>query len=81
MQSNLRASLLKKLYRYIDAVNIDLKSFSDQFYKKYTGAWLQPVLDTIKTLKEMDIWIELTNLMIPKLNDNMKTIKKISKFK
>ncbi len=71
---------LKQLYKYIDGVNIDLKSFSDQFYRKYTEAWLQPVLDTIKTLKEMNVWIEITNLIIPKLNDDMKIIKKMCEW-
>ncbi len=68
---------LKELCKYIDAASIDLKSFSDDFYKKYTGAWIKPVLDTLKTLKKEKVWIEITNLIIPGLNDNMKDIKKM----
>lgn len=64
----------------IDAMNIDLKSFSDDFYKKYCGGRLQPVLDTIKRLKEKKIWIEITTLIIPGLNDSNEELKKISKF-
>jgi len=71
---------LKELYKYIDAANIDLKSFSDKFYREQTGAWIQPVLDTIKTLHKMNVWIEITNLIIPKLNDDMKTIKKMCEW-
>ncbi len=62
---------IEEIYRYIDAANVDLKSFSNDFYKKMTGATLQPVLNTIKTLKRMNIWIEITNLIIPGVNDNL----------
>jgi pyruvate formate lyase activating enzyme len=63
--------------KYIDAANIDLKGFTDEYYKKITDARLQPVLDTIKTINEKKIWLELTNLIVPTLNDDMKTIKKM----
>ncbi len=66
--------------KYIDAANIDLKGFTDEYYKKITGAWLQPVLDTIKTLHEKGVWLELTNLIVPTLNDDMKTIKKMCEW-
>jgi len=71
---------LKELCKYIDAASIDLKSFSDDFYKKYTGAWLKPVLETLKTLKKEKIWIEITNLIIPGLNENMDMIRKMCKW-
>ena len=60
--------------KYIDAANIDLKSFDDKFYRKITTAWLEPVLESIKTLHEKGIWLELTNLIVPTLNDGMKKI-------
>ena len=71
---------LKQLYKHIDAVNIDLKGFTDKFYREITGAWLQPVLDTIKTAHEMGVWLELTNLVIPGLNDDPKIIKKMCEW-
>ncbi|MEM1297079.1 MAG: AmmeMemoRadiSam system radical SAM enzyme, partial [Verrucomicrobiota bacterium] len=59
-----------EFYQYIDAVNVDLKAFSDAFYRSLTLANLQPVLETLKWLKaETDVWIEVTNLMIPGEND------------
>jgi len=66
--------------KYINAANIDLKGFTDAYYRKITGAWLQPVLDTIKTLHEKGVWLELTNLIVPTLNDDMKTIKKMCEW-
>ena len=54
---------------YLDANNIDLKG-DDSFYKKLCGARLQPVLDTIKLMKELGVWVELTTLIIPTYNDS-----------
>jgi len=65
---------------YLDAANIDLKSFEDKFYIKYCGGKLQPVLDTLKRLKKKKIWVEITTLVIPGLNDSEENFKKISKF-
>jgi pyruvate formate lyase activating enzyme len=55
---------------FLDGANIDLKSFNDDFYKKYCSARLQPVLRTIEAMKAMDIWVEVTTLLIPGLNDD-----------
>jgi pyruvate formate lyase activating enzyme len=68
---------LRELCEVIDAANVDLKSFSDEFYKKYTGAWLNPVLENLKILKEEGVWVEITNLIIPGLNDDMREIRKM----
>lgn len=58
-------------YAHIDAVNVDLKSFSDEFYYRLTGARLQPVLDNLVWLvQETDVWLELTTLLIPGENDS-----------
>ena len=58
------------IYRYIDAANIDLKAFTENFYGKVTLTHLQPVLDTLKWLRhETSVWFEITNLIIPTLND------------
>ena len=58
------------IYDHIDAANIDLKAFTEKFYGGTTLAHLEPVLDTLKWLKnETDVWFEITNLLIPTLND------------
>jgi pyruvate formate lyase activating enzyme len=60
-----------EFYRYMDAANVDLKAFSEQFYYKLTGGHLEPVLDTLKYLKhETDVWFETTTLLIPGENDS-----------
>ncbi|MGV8172453.1 MAG: AmmeMemoRadiSam system radical SAM enzyme [Candidatus Woesearchaeota archaeon] len=68
---------LKELCKYIDAANIDIKGINDKFYKEYSGVKLEPVLDTIKYLHTKKVWLELTNLIIPGLNDNYDNIKKL----
>lgn len=68
---------LRELARYMDAANIDLKSFSDKIYLKLNGGSLQPVLNTLKTLIEMDVWLEITNLVIPTWTDDMSMIREM----
>lgn len=70
----------KQLYKYIDAANVDLKGFSEEFYKNVCFARLQSVLETLKLLDKMNIWIEITNLIIPGLNDDMKNIKEMCEW-
>ncbi len=65
---------------YIDAMNIDLKSFSDEFYAKVCKARLQPVLDTIRLANELGIWVEITTLVIPGKNDSDGELRKIAEF-
>ncbi len=65
---------------YLDAANVDLKSFSDKFYQKYCGGKLQPILNTLKRMKAKKIWIEITTLVIPTLNDSEENFKKTAKF-
>jgi pyruvate formate lyase activating enzyme len=63
----------------MDAANIDLKAFTDEFYIKQTGSRLQPVLETLRYLKyETDVWFELTTLLIPGLNDSIQEISAMS---
>ena len=71
---------LKKISPYLDAINIDLKSFNEEFYKKNCGAKLKPVLDNIKLAKELGIWVEVTTLLILGQNDSPEEIKKLAKF-
>ena len=68
---------LRDLLPYLDAANIDLKSFSDAIYQRVSGGHLQPVLDTILTMRDAGVWIELTNLIIPDINDNPDMIREM----
>jgi len=65
---------------YLDAANVDLKSWSDQFYRQNCGGRLQPVLDTLKRMKAKKIWVEVTTLSIPTLTDSEEMFKNIAKF-
>jgi pyruvate formate lyase activating enzyme len=61
----------REFYSKMDAANVDLKAFTDDFYVKLTGAHLQPVLDTLVYLKrETNVWLEITTLLIPGQNDS-----------
>ena len=71
---------LEKIGPYLHAANIDLKGFSEDFYKKVCGARLQPVLDAIRHYKELGIWIEITTLVIPGHNDSDAELRKIAEF-
>jgi len=71
---------LKEISPYLDAANVDLKSFSDDFYRKRCGARLQPVLDSIRLYKSLGIWTEITTLIIPSLNDSEEELRKIAEF-
>ena len=71
---------VQELYRFIDAANVDLKGFNEEFYLKECGAKLQPVLNALKAIKRMGTWIEITNLIIPTMNDSMDEIKKMCEW-
>jgi pyruvate formate lyase activating enzyme len=66
---------LRKLSKYMDAADIDLKAFTEDFYSRICSGSLKPVLNSLVVLREEGVWLELTNLVIPTLNDNMKNIK------
>lgn len=68
---------LKDLLPYLDAANIDLKSFSDSIYQRISGGHLKPVLDTIQAMYDAGVWVELTNLVIPGVNDDMQMIRQM----
>ena len=70
----------KDISPYLDAINIDVKSFSDDFYKKICGARLQPVLDNVKLMKELGVWVEVTTLVIPGLNDSDEELSGLASF-
>jgi pyruvate formate lyase activating enzyme len=70
-----------EFYRYMDAANVDLKSFNEAFYYKLTGGHLGPVLDTLKYLKqETGVWIEITTLLIPGENDSDQELQELSQW-
>ena len=68
---------LRQLAKYLDAANIDLKGFSNDYYAKISEGSLEPVLKTLKILKEEGVHLELTNLMLPGYNDDEETIAKM----
>jgi pyruvate formate lyase activating enzyme len=65
---------------YLDAANIDLKSFNENFYRNLCGASLKPVLDTIERMKAKGIWIEITTLLIPGKNDSYDELRDMASF-
>jgi len=65
---------------YLDAANVDLKSFSEDFYKKICSGEIKPVLENLKLMKKYGIWVEVTTLIIPTLNDDEKNLTKIADF-
>jgi len=69
----------REFYAKMDAANVDLKGFTDDFYVNYCGGHLQPILDTLVYLKrETQVWFEITTLLIPTLNDSDAEIKRLS---
>lgn len=71
---------LREISPFLDAANIDLKGFTDDFYKNVCGARLQPVLDSIRLYRELGIWLEITTLVIPGHNDSENELRQIAQF-
>ncbi|MGV8074256.1 MAG: AmmeMemoRadiSam system radical SAM enzyme [Syntrophobacteraceae bacterium] len=71
---------LKAVSPYLDAANVDLKAFSDDFYSEQCGAHLKPVLKTLEGMKKLGIWIEVTTLLIPGLNDDPGELRELAQF-
>ncbi len=71
---------LEVVVEYLDAANVDIKSFSEKFYKDICKANLKPVLENLKFMKKSKVWIEVTTLVIPTLSDSEKMFKDIAKF-
>ncbi len=65
---------------FLDAANVDLKCFSDQTYRHICGAALEPVLRSIQLLSQAGVWIEITTLLVPGMNDTEKEIEQIASF-
>jgi len=71
--------MLEICHPYLDAANVDLKAFRDQSYR-YFGGSLQPVLDSLKRMKSLGIWLEITTVIIPGINDGVEELTDIAEF-
>jgi pyruvate formate lyase activating enzyme len=71
---------LEAIAPYLQAANVDLKSFRDDFYRKLCGARLGPVLESLRKMKNLGIWVEVTTLLIPGLNDGEQELQDIASF-
>jgi pyruvate formate lyase activating enzyme len=71
---------LRTIQPFLDAANVDLKSFRGETYKKICGARIQPVLDSIRLMHELGIWVEVTTLVVPDLNDGDQELGDIARF-
>jgi len=74
------AEMLDLFHPYLDASNVDLKAFRDETYRQYVGARLQPVLDSLKQMKDLGIWLEVTTLILPEVNDSVAELTDIAHF-
>jgi len=74
------AEALEALAPFLDAANVDLKAFRDDFYKKQCGARLAPVLRTLEDMKRRSVWLEVTTLLIPGLNDDEGELGELAAF-
>ncbi|MBN2499476.1 MAG: AmmeMemoRadiSam system radical SAM enzyme [Anaerolineales bacterium] len=72
--------MLEHYTPYLDAANVDLKAFRKQTYQHYIGATLQPVLDSLIKMKQLGIWVEVTTLVVPGVNDDPEELRDIAKF-
>jgi len=74
------AEALKMINPYLDAANVDLKAFNEDFYKTYCGAKLEPVKESLQLMKSLGIFVEVTTLLIPGLNDDKKELESLAAF-
>ncbi|MEO5350549.1 MAG: AmmeMemoRadiSam system radical SAM enzyme, partial [Magnetococcus sp. YQC-3] len=69
---------LRALCKWLDAANVDLKAFDDGFYRSVCGATLKPVLAALRIMREEGVWLEITNLVIPGLNDDLAMVRRMA---
>ena len=74
------AEALEEMRGLLDAANVDLKSFREETYQKTCGGRLGPVLESIKLLKKLGVWVEVTTLVVPGLNDSEEELSDIARF-
>lgn len=72
--------MLNEYHHLLDAANVDLKAFRDETYRRYMGARLEPVLNSLKLMKRFGIWVEVTTLIIPTINDDPIELRDIARF-
>ncbi|MFW6171430.1 MAG: AmmeMemoRadiSam system radical SAM enzyme, partial [Planctomycetota bacterium] len=72
--------MLDAFHPYLDAANVDLKAFRDETYRKYVGGRLDPVLESMKHMKELGVWLEVTMLVIPGINDDASELREAAEF-
>jgi pyruvate formate lyase activating enzyme len=72
--------MLEAFHPYLDAANVDLKAFRDETYRRYVGGRLQPVLESLKCMRQLGMWVEVTTLIIPGLNDDPAEIRDAAGF-
>jgi len=71
---------LQALAEYLNAADVDLKAFTEDFYSRICGGRLKPVLDSLVVLKQANVWLEITNLVIPTLNDDRTQIRDMCRW-
>ncbi len=71
---------LDMIVPFLDAANVDVKSFNDETYRQVCGARLEPVLNSIRLMKKLGIWVEITTLVVPGLNDGKDELTAIAEF-
>jgi len=71
---------LKELLKYIDAYKVDLKAFNEKFYRKMTGGRLASVLETLKTIRQSGVWLEIVNLLVPGENDSDEDLRAMARW-
>ncbi len=74
------AEMVELIHPFLNAVNIDLKAFRDETYRHYTGGRLQPVLDNLKRFAALGVWLEVTTLVIPGVNDDPQELQEMAEF-
>ena len=72
--------MLETFNPHLDAANVDLKAFRDETYRQYVGARLQPVPDSMKKMKQMGVWLEVTTLVIPGIDDDPAEVRDAARF-
>ncbi|MBU1661415.1 MAG: AmmeMemoRadiSam system radical SAM enzyme, partial [Chloroflexi bacterium] len=72
--------MLETFHPHLDAANVDLKAFRDETYRRYVGAGLQAVLDSLISMKRLGIWVEVTTLVIPGINDDPCELREAAQF-
>jgi len=65
---------------YLDAANVDIKAFRDEPYRRLMGGRLEPVLESCRSMKSLGIWLEITTLIVPGVNDDPDELKELAKF-